>query len=74
MPKKKSENKLPDCFVQESFSGNGSREELIKELRVKVERFYERASPEEIMKAQSMVRSLLAVRGLLPEQASKLIN
>jgi hypothetical protein len=74
VPKKKPENKLPDCFVQESFSGNGLREELIKELRIKVEKFYERASLEQIMEAECMVRSRLAARGLLPEQASKLIN
>lgn len=74
VPNKKPENQPPDCFVEESFSANGLREELVKELRVRAEKFYERASLEEIMEAQLVVRSLLAARGLLPEQTSKLIN
>jgi hypothetical protein len=39
-----------------------------------VEGFCERASREEIQEATRVVRSLLAARGLLPEQASKKIN
>ena len=74
MSDKKIENKLADCFTQESFSGNGSREKLVDELRVRAERFYERATLEEIREITLVVKSLLAARGLLPEQASKLIN
>ena len=69
-----SRKKPPDCFIQDSSSGNGSREKLVNELRARVEKFYERASVEEIREIELVVRSLLAARGLLPEQASKLIN
>jgi hypothetical protein len=72
--RKKPEKHPSDCFVQDSFSGNGLREEPVNELRAKAEKFCERASLEQIMEAQLIVRSLLAARGLLPEQASKLIN
>jgi hypothetical protein len=44
---------------------------MVKELRVRVERFKERATREQIQEATRMVQSLLAARGLLPEQASK---
>jgi hypothetical protein len=70
---KKPENKPSDCFTQDSFSGNGSRDKLANELRVRAEKFYKRASLEEIREVELAVRSLLAPRGLLPEQASKLM-
>jgi hypothetical protein len=37
---------------------------MLKELRVRVERFYERATREQIQEATRVVQSLLAVRGL----------
>jgi len=39
-------------FVQDSFSGNGSREELVDELRGRAEESCERASLEPIIEAQ----------------------
>lgn len=74
MSSKKPDDKPPDRFTQDSFSGNGLREELVRGLRARAEKFYERATVEQIVEAESVVRSLLAARGLLPEQASKLIN
>ncbi len=64
----------PDSFTSESFSAAGLREQVVKELRVRIERFCEQASPEEIIELTRIVRSLLAARGLLPEQTSKRIN
>jgi hypothetical protein len=74
MSDKKSEHRISDSFRDESYFGGESREQMLKELRVRVERFYERATREQIQEATRMVQSLLAARGLLPEQASKKIN
>ena len=56
------------------YFGGESQEQMLKELHVRVERFYERATREQIQEATRVVESLLAARGLLPEQASKKIN
>jgi hypothetical protein len=71
---KKSERRIPDSFREDSYFGDESREEIVKELRLRVERFCERASREKVQEATRVVGSLLAARGLLPEQASKKIN
>ena len=47
---------------------------MLNELRARVERFYQRATREQIQEATRVVQSLLAAKGLLPEQASKKIN
>ena len=49
---RRSGNKPPDCSTQDSFSRNESREQLIHELRIRAEKFYERASFEEIIEAE----------------------
>jgi len=69
-----SDRKSEHSFRDDSYFGGESREQMLKELRVRVERFYERATPEQIQEATRVVQSLLAARGLLPEQASKKIN
>ena len=74
MSDKKSEHRIPDSFRDDSYFGRESREQMLKELRVRVERFCERATREEIREATREVESLLAARGLLPEKASKKIN
>lgn len=74
MSDKKSEHSISDSFKDDSYFGGESREQMLKELRVRVEQFYERATREQIQEATRVVRSLLAARGLLPEQASKKIN
>jgi hypothetical protein len=74
MSDKKSEHRISDSFRDDSYFGGESREQMLKELRVRVERFYERATREQIQEATRVVQSLLAARGLLPEQASKKIN
>jgi hypothetical protein len=71
---KKSQQRISDWFGEESYFGAESREEIVKDLGLRIERFCERASSEEIQEAMRVVRSLLAARGLLPEQASKKIN
>jgi hypothetical protein len=71
---KKPENKIPESFLDDSFASGGDREQLLNKLRTKFERFCDRASIEEIEEATRIVRSLLAVRGLLPEQTCKKIN
>jgi hypothetical protein len=71
---KKSEHRISDSFRDDSYFGGESREQMLKELRVRVERFYERATREQIQEATRVVQSLLAARGLLREQASKKIN
>jgi hypothetical protein len=71
---KKVEHKISDSFSEDSYFGAESREQIVKDLQVRIERFCERASSEEIQEATLVVRSLLAARGLLPEQASKKIN
>ena len=74
MSDKKSEHRISDSFRDDSYFGGESREQMLKELRVRVERFYERATREQIQEATRVVQFLLAARGLLPEQASKKIN
>ena len=74
MSTNKLEHRISDSFRDDSYFGEQSREQIIMELRVRVERFCERASREEIQEATRVVRSLLAASGLLPEQASKKIN
>ena len=74
MSDKKSEHRISDLFKDDSYFGGESREQMLKELRVRVERFCKRATREKIQKATRDVQSLLAARGLLPEQASKKIN
>ena len=74
MSTKKMEYRISDSFRDDSYFGEQSREQLAKELRLRVELFCERASREEIQEATLVVRSLLAARGLLPENASKKIN
>ncbi len=74
MSDKKSEHRISDSFRDDSYFGGESREQMLEELRVRVERFYERATREQIQEATRVVQSLLAARGLLPEQASKKIN
>ena len=74
MSDKKSEHRISDSFRDDSYFGGESRELMLKDLRVSVERFYERATREQIQEATRMVQSLLAARGLLPEQASKRIS
>lgn len=74
MSEKKTENPTPDSVGGEPFSGVGSRKHLGKELRTRAERFYEQASLEQILQATLIIRSLLAARGPLPEQASKQIH
>jgi hypothetical protein len=74
MSDKKSEHRISDSFRDESYFGGESREQMLKELRVRAERFHERATREQIQEATRMVQSLLAARGLLREQASKKIN
>ena len=74
MSDKKSEHRISDSFRDDSYFGGESREQMLKELRVRVERFYERATREQIQEATRLVQCLLAARGLLPEQASKRIN
>ena len=74
MSDKKSEHRISDSFRDDSYFGGESREQMLKELRVSVERFYERATREQIQEATRMDQSLLAARGLLPEQASKRIS
>jgi hypothetical protein len=71
---KKSEHRIPDSFRDDSYFGGESREQMLKELRVRIEQFYERATREQIQEATRVVQSLLAVPGLLAEQASKKIN
>jgi hypothetical protein len=71
---KKSEHRIADSFREDSYFDAESREQIVKELRLRVERFCERASREQIQEATLVIRSLLAARGLLPEQASKRIN
>jgi hypothetical protein len=68
---KKSEQGISDSFRDDSYFGGKSREQMLNELRVRIERFYERATREQIQEATRVVQSLLAARGLLPEQASK---
>ena len=74
MSDKKSEPRISDSFRNDLYFGGESREQMLKELRVRVERFCERATREQIQEATRLVQSLLAARGLLPEQASKKIN
>jgi hypothetical protein len=74
MSEKKSDNRTLDFFEADEFCSAESRERLVPELRAKAERFYEQASPEQIIEAAMIVRSLLAGRGLLPEQTSKQIH
>ena len=74
MSDKKPEHRISDSFRDDSYFGGESREQVLKELRVRVERFYERATREQIQEATRVVQSILAARGLLPEQASKKIN
>ena len=71
---KKSEHIISDSFRDKSYFGGESREQMVKELRVRFQRFYERATREQIQEATRVVRSFWAARGLLPEQASKNIN
>jgi hypothetical protein len=71
---KKLEHRISNSFRENSYFDEQSRDQIVKELRVRAERFCERASREEIQEATRVVRSLLAARGLLPEQASKKIN
>jgi len=71
---KKSEQRISDSYIDESYLGGESREQMLNELRARVERFYQRATREQIQEATRVVQSLLAARGLLPEQASKKIN
>jgi len=68
---KKSEHRISDSFRDDSYFGGESREQTLKELRVRVERFVERATREQIQEATRMVLSPWAARGLLSEQASK---
>lgn len=74
MSDKKSEHRISDSFRDGSYFGGESREQALEELRGRVERFYERATREQIKEATRVVRSFLAARGLLPEQASKKIS
>jgi Skp family chaperone for outer membrane proteins len=71
---KKSEQRISDSYRDESYFGGESREQMMNELRATVERFYQRATREQIQEIKRVVQSLLAARGLLPEQASKKIN
>jgi hypothetical protein len=71
---KKSEQRISDSYRDESYFGGESREQIMNELRARVERFYQRATREQIQEATRVVQSLLAAKGLLPEQASKKIN
>ena len=74
MSDKKSEHGISDSFRDDSYFGGESREQILKELRVRIERFCKRGTREQIQDATLVVQSLLAARGLLPEQASKKIN
>ena len=74
MSAKRPENRVPESFLNDSFANVGERVQIVNKLRTKFERFCDRASIEEIEEATRIVRSLLAVRGLLPEQKSKQIN
>ena len=74
MSDNKSKPRISDSFRNDLYFGGESREQMLKELRVRVERFCERATREQIQEATRLVQSLLAARGLLPEQASKKIN
>ena len=74
MSDKKSEQRISDSYRDESYFGGESREQIMNELRARVERFYQRATREQIQEATRVVQSLLAAKGLLPEQASKKIN
>ena len=62
------------------FAARAAGGRLAAELRERtgddgaVERFHERATRQQIQEATRVVQSLLAARGLLPEQASKKIN
>jgi len=71
---KKSEDRTSDSFKDDLHFGDESQEQMLEELRVRVERFCKRATREQIQEATRVVQSLLAARGLLPEQASKKIN
>jgi hypothetical protein len=71
---KKSGHRISDSFREDSYFGAKLPEQIVKDLRFRIERFCERTSREEIQEATRVVRSLLAARGLLPEQASKKIN
>ena len=66
MSEKKSEN-LPESFECEPFDSGESREHLLQELRTRAERFYGRASLEQIVEVTCMVRSLLATIERFPE-------
>ncbi len=74
MSDKKSEHRTSDSFKDDLYFGDESREQMLEELRVRVERFCKRATREQIQEATRVVRSLLGAGGLLPEQASKKIN
>lgn len=74
MSAKKPKNAIAHSFLDDSSFDGADREQLIKKLQAKAERFCVRASIEEVEEMTRIVRSLLAVRGLLPEQTSKKIN
>jgi len=68
---KKAEHRTLDSFKDDLYFGDESREQMLEELRVRIERFCKRGTREQIQDATLVVQSLLAARGLLPEQASK---
>ena len=70
MSDEKPENRLLDLFAHELFSAQ-SREQLVNELRVRAERFYQQATPEQIIEAKQLVEALLKARGVLPKEESK---
>jgi hypothetical protein len=50
---KKSEHRISDSFRDDSYFGGESREQMLEELRVRGERFYERASREQSRKLRA---------------------
>ena len=47
MSDNKSEHRISDSFKDDSYFGGESREQMLKKLRARVERFYERATREQ---------------------------
>ena len=57
--------------LSESCADSRSREQAVGKLRPAAERFYDQASLEQVLEMELFIRTLLAGRGLLPEQGQR---
>lgn len=74
MSANKSQKQTVPSVTSEAFLDSESRDQVVAKLRSAAERFYERASLEQIAEMEVFVCSVLARRGLLPDHESTLLQ